>query len=61
MQYQTYEKAYSELQAIIAAVENGALSLDELTVKLREAADLLAFCRTRLREIQTEASDLLRE
>ncbi len=56
---QTYETAYAELQSIIAEVESGVLSLDELTEKLRKATDLLSFCKTRLRETQAEATELL--
>ncbi len=56
---QTYETAYAELQTIIAEVESGVLSLDELTEKLRKAIELLAFCRARLRETQAEATELL--
>ena len=50
-QINSYETAYAELQAIIKEVESGVLSLDDLTLKLRKAAELLSFCRTRLREV----------
>ena len=57
VQPNSYETAYAELQAIISEVESGVLSLDDLTLKLRKAAELLSFCRTRLRQVAEDIAE----
>lgn len=57
----TYEAAYAELQIIIEEVATDVLSLDAIALKLRRATELLDFCRTRLRNVETELSDLIRD
>lgn len=49
----TYEQALEKLEQIVANFEQDELSLDQLSSKLKEAKDLLAFCQDRL--IKTEA------
>lgn len=55
----TYENALSELEQIVAAVERGELPISELTVKLKRAQELLAFCQTQLTQVETDINALL--
>lgn len=55
----TYENALSELEQIVSAVERGELPINELTVKLKRAQELLAFCQTQLTQVETDINALL--
>lgn len=50
----TYEAALAELDALVQAMEGGQLPLDRLLDGYRRGAQLLAFCRTRLAEVETQ-------
>lgn len=50
----TYEAAFQELQQILAELQEGAVSIDQLAQKVVRADELVQFCRERLR--QTEAT-----
>lgn len=55
----TYENALNELEQIVSAVERGELPISELTVKLKRAQELLAFCQTQLTQVETDINALL--
>ena len=44
----TYEKAYEELQQIIAEIESGEISVDLLSEKVKRAAALIQICKNKL-------------
>jgi len=50
----SYEKAYAELQEIIRKVEEDQPGIDELTQLMKRAATLIASCKSKLRETETE-------
>ncbi|MEY4904360.1 MAG: exodeoxyribonuclease small subunit [Bacteroidota bacterium] len=52
----TYESALSELQVIAQTLQNETVSLDDLNEKSRRAAELLAFCKEKLRTVETEVA-----
>jgi exodeoxyribonuclease VII small subunit len=52
----TYESALSELQIIAQTLQNETVSLDELNDKSRRAAELLAFCKEKLRTVEAEVA-----
>jgi exodeoxyribonuclease VII small subunit len=52
----TYESALSELQSIAQTLQNETVSLDELNDKSRRAAELLAFCKEKLRTVEAEVA-----
>ncbi len=45
----TYESAFQELQEIVAQLQQGGTGMDELAAKAARAAELIAFCREKLR------------
>lgn len=55
----TYEAALAELERIVASVESGELPIDKLTVQLKRAQELLAFCKTQLTQVETDVNALL--
>ena len=55
----TYEEAYQKLETIVKGLENGELSVDLLGARLKEARDLLAYCKERLLKAETDVKAVL--
>lgn len=55
----TYEQALQRLEAIVRELEEGHLDLDALVDKVREAGELVRYCRDRLKGVSTELDELL--
>jgi exodeoxyribonuclease VII small subunit len=56
-----YAEALAELEAILRAVEDPALPVDELAPKIERAAALIAHCRGVLEQTELRVGDALRE
>ncbi len=54
----TYEAAMRELQDIVDALQENSLGIDDLSDRLKRAAELIAFCREKLRTTDEEIKDL---
>ena len=50
----TYQKAYSELQSIVAKMQNEEIGLDELGKEVKRAAELIKMCKEKLRDVEKE-------
>ncbi|MFN7115323.1 MAG: exodeoxyribonuclease VII small subunit [Saprospiraceae bacterium] len=61
MENLTYEKALTELQEIVAALESGTIVIDELAEKTARAAVLIQFCREKLRKTEDQINNLFKE
>jgi len=48
----TYQSAWTELQRIVNDLQGGSVGIDELTDKIERAAELVRFCRERLRSTE---------
>lgn len=48
----TYQSAWTELQKIVNDLQGGAVGIDELSAKIERAAELVRFCRERLRSTE---------
>jgi exodeoxyribonuclease VII small subunit len=57
----TYNKAFARLQEIVAEIEGGEIDVDALTASVKEATQLVAFCRSRLTTTQREIAQALEE
>ena len=44
----SYRDALSELESILAAIEEEQVDVDDLAVKVRRSAELIRLCRTRI-------------
>jgi exodeoxyribonuclease VII small subunit len=55
-----YEQALAELEALVSAMENAQLPLDELLKSYRRGAQLLQFCRARLQDVEQQVKLLER-
>lgn len=54
----TYEKAVAELQQIVDDLQEDAIGIDKLSEKISRAAELIRFCREKLRNTETEIDRL---
>ena len=43
-----YTEAFEELQQIVADIEDGEISVDELSVKVKRASELIKICKEKL-------------
>lgn len=56
-----YTEAFDELQAIVSEIENGEISVDELSEKVKRAAVLIKICKTKLTSTEEDVSKILKE
>ena len=49
-----YASAYAELQQIVRDLQDETTGIDELTARIARAAELIRFCREKLRTVETE-------
>ncbi|MCU0270290.1 MAG: exodeoxyribonuclease VII small subunit [Acidimicrobiales bacterium] len=54
-----YEDALGELESILAELEGDDLDVDVLTTRVARAADLLAWCRARLRAVELDVERIV--
>ena len=54
----TYEKAMSELQQIVTALQSEAVGVDGLSDQVKRAAELIDFCKTKLRSTEEDIDQL---
>ena len=48
----SYQSAWTELQKIVNELQGGAIGIDELSSKIERAAELVRFCREKLRSTE---------
>lgn len=58
---QTYEQAMKRLEEIVSSIDNGELDIDSLSANLKEAQELIKFCRDKLYKTDNEIKKLLEE
>jgi exodeoxyribonuclease VII small subunit len=54
-----YTKAFEELQTIVAEMENGKISVDDLAVKVKRASELIKICKNKLSETEGDVQKIL--
>ncbi len=55
----TYEQAMAELQGIVGGLESETIGMDELTEKVKRAAELLEYCKNKLHKTEQEVGRFL--
>ena len=55
----TYEGAIERLEILAREMEGGEVAIDQLAVKLKEAQQLLSFCKDKLTKADEEVQHLL--
>jgi exodeoxyribonuclease VII small subunit len=56
-----YSTAFEELQTIVSEIEKGEISVDELSEKVKRAAMLIKFCKTKLSTTEEDVNTILKE
>jgi len=56
-----YTEAFAELQKIVSEIEEGQISVDELSAKVKRAAHLIRICKTRLTATEADVNQILKE
>jgi exodeoxyribonuclease VII small subunit len=57
----TYTEAFDELQTIVLEIEKGEISVDELSEKVKRAAELIRVCKTKLTSTEEDVNQILKE
>ncbi|MEI6348639.1 MAG: exodeoxyribonuclease VII small subunit [Bacteroidota bacterium] len=57
----TYTEAFDELQTIVIEIEKGEISVDELSEKVKRAAELIRVCKTKLTSTEEDVNQILKE
>ena len=57
----SYEKAMARLEELVRAVENNETGIDSLAEQLKEAQQLIAFCKEKLFATEEEIRKILEE
>ena len=56
-----YTEAFEELQSIVTEIEQGEISVDELSEKVKRAAQLIKICKSKLSTTEEDVNKILRE
>lgn len=56
-----YEEAFNELQQIVADLEDGEISVDDLSVKVKRASELIQICKDKLTSTEEDVTKILKE
>ena len=56
-----YAEAFDELQTIVSEIEQGEISVDELSEKVKRAAELIKICKSKLTSTEEDVNKILRE
>lgn len=55
-----YTEAFLELQKIVAEIEDGEISVDELSEKVKRAAFLIQICKKKLSATEEDVNSILK-
>ncbi len=56
-----YTDAFRELQTLVSEIENGEISVDLLSQKVKRAAELIQFCKRKLTHTEADVNQILKE
>ena len=56
-----YTAAFEELQSIVREIEQGEITVDELSEKVKRAALLIKICKQKLTTTEEDVSRILKE
>lgn len=57
----SYAEALKELQAIATAFDDEKVGIDDLSKKVKRAAELIRFCKEKLRSVEEELDEMQEE
>jgi len=57
----TYTVAFEELQQIVRDMEDGEITVEELAIKVKRAAELIKVCKNKLNSTEEDVNLILKE
>ncbi len=57
----SYDKAYEELQEIVGEMEDGEIGVDDLSIKVKRAAELIKICKKKLQSTEEDVKSILKD
>ncbi|MGV3539160.1 MAG: exodeoxyribonuclease VII small subunit [Rufibacter sp.] len=57
----TYKQATQELEAILKAIENDDVDVDELTQKVQRSSELIKICKQKLRTAEDAINQVFKD
>jgi len=61
MENLSYEQAFEELQTIVSAMEGGSIGIDDLSIKVKRASELIKFCQLKLKTTEMDVDQILKD
>ena len=55
----TYSDAMKRLEEIVRKIESGEMDIDSLAENLKEAKQLVAFCKGKLQQVEEEVNKIM--
>ncbi|MBL1279840.1 MAG: exodeoxyribonuclease VII small subunit [Fluviicola sp.] len=56
-----YTEAFDELQQIVVDIEDGEITVDELSIKVKRASELIKVCKQKLTATEEDVNQILKE
>ena len=56
-----YAEAFQELQQIVSEIEDGQISVDDLSEKVKRAAQLIHICKSKLSSTEEDVNRILKD
>lgn len=56
-----YQSAFEELKTIVADIEQGEISVDQLSEKVKRATHLIKICKAKLTATEEDVNNILKE
>lgn len=57
----TYEEAFDELEEIVNDIEQGEITVSELSKKVKRAVQLISICKKKLTTTEEDVNKILKE
>ncbi len=54
----SYQQAIDELREIVDDIQSEGTSIDELADKIKRASEIIAFCKNKLRKVESDIKNL---
>jgi exodeoxyribonuclease VII small subunit len=57
----SYSEAIAEIESIVERIENNELDIDELAQNVKRVAELIKFCKAKLKSTEEEVEKILKD
>lgn len=61
LKQKNYQEAMSRIEEIVLNLENEEIEMDELSAQVKEAIELIQFCKTKLKSTSEELTEALKK